>query len=120
MIGVEHLVEEGPEGDGGPEDALAEGRAALEAGVVDLLLREVFGEGQSGSLRQVPAGGGDWPKTGARSNMAHRRLPQALFDRATAPVEVTPLTDHRPFGREDPVCAAVAEVEEFLAQAVDP
>ena len=65
VVGVEALVQEGPDGGGGGVDAVAVSPALVVEGVEDLLLGEVSGDGQAGRGDEVTAGVGDL--TGERS-----------------------------------------------------
>jgi hypothetical protein len=74
MVVVEDLGEEGPEGEGGAEESIAEGGVDLSECVVDLFFGEVLGEGEAFGLLELSAGGGDLACGDEGVRMAHDGL----------------------------------------------
>jgi hypothetical protein len=65
------LGQEGPEGGGGGVQAVAEGTAAVVEGGMDHVGRQVFGDGESFSVVQRPAGLGNLADKSAGGSLRH-------------------------------------------------
>src|SRR4029077_5358905 len=94
LVGVEHLAEEGPEGDQRGEDAVLPGALDFRQRLGEAPRREDVGEGEFALLEELPAEGIDLLAEASVRGAWHHLAPSGRRN-APAPIKAgTPLSSH--------------------------